>query len=109
MQQATATFGRDVLDWDGPFDDQGRQDRLDLPPGACQWSEDQSGETAGLHFVCPCGCGKTHAVTVNKGKKVEHAWEWNGDLEKPTLTPSIQCLSACRWHGYLTNGVFRPC
>ena len=29
-------------------------------------------------------------------------WEWNGDLDKPTLSPSI--LVHDRWHGFLRNG-----
>ena len=37
-----------------------------------------------LTWWCP-GCHRTHAVTVN----VPGGWEWNGDLDRPTLTPSI--------------------
>ena len=30
---------------------------------------------------------------------------WDGDLERPTLTPSIQTLPAeGGWHGYITEG-----
>ena len=31
------------------------------------------------------------------------SWEWNGDRERPTFKPSINC-SICGWHGFITNG-----
>lgn len=66
---------------------------------------------AGLIEICPCGCGATGAIAFDipvpgrSGPK----WKWNGSRDKPTLTPSILRTSGCRWHGYLTDGVFRSC
>lgn len=37
-----------------------------------------------LSFRCP-GCNTAHYVKVAGG----NAWGWNGDLDKPTFTPSI--------------------
>jgi hypothetical protein len=34
-------------------------------------------------------------------------WEWDGNIEKPTLTPSIHALGL--WHGYLKAGRFVSC
>lgn len=31
-------------------------------------------------------------------------WDWNGNRESPTFSPSINCESNCGWHGYLRNG-----
>lgn len=31
-------------------------------------------------------------------------WDWNGNREAPTFTPSINCESHCGWHGYIRNG-----
>ena len=31
-------------------------------------------------------------------------WDWDGNCETPTFSPSINCESACGWHGYLRNG-----
>jgi len=47
---------------------------------ARQWTGD--GRT-GLHFWCP-GCNEPHQVTTSPS-----GWVWNGNLEKPTLTPSV--------------------
>ena len=72
-------------------------------------SRDQKGEPKRFRFVCPCGCGDlaiiglTHGDGVNAGPH----WTFDGDREKPTLTPSIHQLR-CGWHGYLTAGIFRP-
>lgn len=29
-------------------------------------------------------------------------WDWNGDPDRPTFSPSINCKSC--WHGYIRNG-----
>lgn len=39
-------------------------------------------------FYCP-GCGHEHNVPVSPSTGYETLWEFNGDLERPTITPSI--------------------
>lgn len=31
-------------------------------------------------------------------------WNWDGNREAPTFSPSINCASHCGWHGYIRNG-----
>ncbi len=31
-------------------------------------------------------------------------WDFNGNLERPTFTPSINCENDCGWHGYIRAG-----
>jgi hypothetical protein len=31
-------------------------------------------------------------------------WDWDGNRAAPTFSPSINCESACGWHGYIRNG-----
>jgi hypothetical protein len=33
-------------------------------------------------------------------------WDWDGNVEAPTFSPSINCLegSGCGWHGYIVGG-----
>ncbi|NMW24036.1 ammonia monooxygenase [Rhodanobacter denitrificans] len=38
-----------------------------------------------LHFDCP-GCGEPHVVNVSGGHP---GWTFNGDFERPTLSPSV--------------------
>lgn len=40
-----------------------------------------------LSFYCP-GCKTRHVVTV-RGEHQGTAWEFNGSLERPTLSPSV--------------------
>lgn len=40
-----------------------------------------------LTFMCP-GCRCRHTVSHGYGSGPK--WEWNGDTEKPTFTPSIK-------------------
>ena len=56
-------------------------------------------------FLCPCGCGRVHGCIISLDGH-NSTWKWDGNEEKPTLTPSLLSLSECKWHGYLTNGVF---
>lgn len=63
----------------------------------------------GMIFVCPCGCGDRSPVHFTTGETTHPRWTWNGNREKPTLTPSLNKTSGCLWHGYLTDGEFREC
>jgi len=40
-----------------------------------------------FEFECP-GCGEKHSVTVNS-KTSGANWQFNGDLDSPTLKPSV--------------------
>jgi Family of unknown function (DUF6527) len=31
-------------------------------------------------------------------------WDWDGNKENPTFSPSINCEAHCGWHGYIRNG-----
>lgn len=57
-----------------------------------------------LTFRCPCGCYKIAGVSIAGPR----CWEWDGNREKPTITPSI-LIDGGHWHGFLTDGVFRSC
>ena len=81
--------------------------RRDLDTGTACWLDY---ERTLLQYVCPCGCHATNTIPVGAkdtdgwGGKL---WLWDGRRFEPTLTPSIQQYSACRWHGYLTAGVWK--
>lgn len=81
-------------------------------PGMGEWATDKRSERTdgivGLMFMCPCGCGEICAIdTQAKGKRP--VWLWNGDTKKPTLRPSLLRTAGCKWHGFLTDGVFKAC
>ncbi|MDB5358827.1 MAG: hypothetical protein JWO51_124 [Rhodospirillales bacterium] len=54
---------------------------------------DAAGTLKGLTFFCP-GCQERHQVTTNG----PNPWGWNGDLVRPTFTPSV----------LVTSGHFMP-
>lgn len=66
-----------------------------------------------LTFVCP-GCiefggSGLHLLPVNSTTK-SPSWDWDGDLEKPTLSPSIltgKDSETARCHSFLSEGVFQ--
>lgn len=63
---------------------------------------------AGMVFVCPCGCRAVGALQfVGEYQQPGAAWNWNGNIEQPTLHPSVLKKSDCRWHGWLEAGVWK--
>lgn len=98
-----------LADWEaGQQDEHGTIWRKDLKPGASVWLRDAVREQpAVLVFVCPCGCGATVRIPVKPFDPM--GWTWDGNLERPTLSPSIQRTTGCRWHGWLRNGVLTTC
>lgn len=55
-------------------------------------------------FHCP-GCKTEHPFIINS--KSRPNWNWNGDFEKPTFSPSLLCnpsMPEHRCHLFLTDG-----
>lgn len=102
------TWNDDVLNLEGHLDGNARWFRTDLPPGTAAWGRNMRGQIAVLHATCPCGCGEMLTAPVAPGYGGS-AWAWDGNTTVPTLQPSIQRLSGCKWHGHLTHGVFTTC
>ncbi len=80
----------------------------DRPGSFCftqRYNDPPDAPACGIHFICPCGCG-AHGSALFRGRGTDGRPEldWDGDRERPTLTPSIQRNSDCRWHGHLTRG-----
>lgn len=77
------------------------------------------GSTAHILFVCP----NRHRCAVLLGPQFVTRptpdalciWAWDGNIERPTITPSINCIAekdgkptgGCGWHGFITAGVIR--
>jgi len=57
-----------------------------------------------LRFDCP-GCREPHIVVVPPHP---NAWDWNGDVQSPTLSPSILVQGGendVRCHSFVRGGV----
>lgn len=81
---------------------------LDGDPGSFYIAK-QEGHQAWFWFVLPGsgagGCIRLHPLTdENIG---EHSWQWDGNEDKPTLTPSVNCVGI--WHGFFTAGRMVSC
>jgi hypothetical protein len=82
----------------------------DIPPGV----------QGRFSFGCPRGTGRCGDIIIGNGFKPgagAPTWNWDGNPDAPTLTPSINCrthtdsgeeAAGCGWHGHLTGGVFKP-
>jgi hypothetical protein len=63
-----------------------------------------------LWFRCPrdhlyCGVPLKPSPPNLKGC----VWSWDGNRERPTVTPSINCngKAGCGWHGHVNEGVVK--
>lgn len=69
-------------------------------------------------FACPRGKRECNYLRIRGGpadKGDRPTWEWDGNRERPTFKPSINCLAhnpldaseryaGCGWHAWITNG-----
>lgn len=69
----------------------------------------EDGETSlRIVFGCPRQPGNVCGVPLLPKRLPNGAgWAWDGDIEQPTLTPSINCVGGCGWHGFVTKGEIR--
>lgn len=87
----------------------GRFREDDNPPGSFFVGDEAPNGNRRFWYQCPCGCGAVGALLVGVNRKPADSpsWNWNGSLDKPTLTPSVHHRG--HWHGWLTDGVWRSC
>lgn len=88
-----------------PVDDHG--ERLAVPGGFKFGATPGEAGPCGMHFTCPCGCGRDGWLPFRPAPSP--SWQWDGNREKPTLMPSVLQVGGCRWHGYLRAGVWEEC
>lgn len=65
-----------------------------------------SGESNGHYcfFTCPRGKGRCVVpIKPNANPPHNRGWSWDGNVQAPTLSPSILC-HGCEWHGYVRAG-----
>ena len=76
----------------------------DAQPGDIELRKYPDGQIGGYAYRCP-QCGQEDWLNVDNGTQ---GWILTGPESTPTLRPSI-LHQVCKWHGYLTDGVFTPC
>lgn len=70
------------------------------------------GEATPSHIIFKnpvCSLGSC-CIRIRRGAadQAQHKWGWDGNMESPTITPSIGCDHLCGWHGFITNGEITP-
>ncbi len=81
------------------------------PVGHFAFSEQSADGTFDMYMVLPTdeSDGRICIIPVRLGPKQQNAWQWDGNREKPTLTPSIWHHSTPDWHGWVTRGEMIGC
>lgn len=79
--------------------------------------EGYPGVTAHMIFKCPnarhCAILLAPQPIPRPNENALNVWGWDGNVERPTVTPSINCIaekdgkatSGCGWHGFIIGGV----
>ena len=98
-----------------------RGDEWDGPPGSFRWSQNASPAYRTLWFKLPNGAHGMIAIEpMPLGSQVRDkegvlrpaSWHWDGNVEQPTLRPSIRHGKpgdSWYWHGHLKKGFFEGC
>ena len=62
---------------------------------------------ASFWFDCP-GCGETHRVPVRPSAHNKVVWDWDGNVARPTISPSllvdIRGSNPAKCHSYIKGG-----
>lgn len=92
---------------------------FDIEGGPGHSVQGYPGANGHIMFVCPNGRRCSVLVGPSPVPRPHDdalcIWGWDGNLEQPTLTPSINCIAekdgkptgGCGWHGFITRGVMR--
>jgi len=93
---------------------------FDINAGPGHSVQGYPGANGHIIFVCPnnrrCSVLVGPSPVERPSKDACYVWGWNGDKDRPTLTPSINCRSVddegkassgCGWHGHIIDGVIR--
>jgi hypothetical protein len=74
--------------------------------GEFAWGDENGVRYIMIALPCPSPTAPDNYIlnylpvcTVNKADK---AWLWDGNLDAPTLSPSIHCIG--HWHGWVRAG-----
>jgi hypothetical protein len=83
--------------------DKAKDDACDLEPGDFYFETDDRGQRMFV-FCLPnaSGCRIPLRPLVDQKINRGHSWEWDGNEDKPTLTPSVNA-EGC-WHGFVREG-----
>jgi hypothetical protein len=63
-----------------------------------------------LYLACEHGCNhgggqRECAFGLWTSPARNKTWQWDGNVERPTITPSIDCQGGCGRHFTMVNGV----
>jgi hypothetical protein len=78
---------------------------IDWPTTPGQWQIRVMGHGPHLLYGCPNGRGSCGVpIQPSPPNQAGCSWNWDGNTDAPTLTPSINCIAGCGWHGFMTKG-----
>jgi Family of unknown function (DUF6527) len=80
---------------------------LDGPPGSFFFDTAQNGQKRMWHVLPNGDTGVINIRPTVAGEAQHPSWQWDGNEDKPTLTPSVHLPG--RWHGWFRAGRMVSC
>lgn len=75
---------------------------------------DKARGVAAFNYLAPDGVpnsgtagGRFDRLYIRTGEKQHGYWQWDGNVEAPTISPSILHRGASSWHGFFEAGNWR--
>lgn len=103
----TTGLAKLLFDYDPDALAEGTDPLLNVQRGQFEVIEEPSGQKR-FWFVCPGPCKSVAPIALRPVVDGSaQSWEFDGNLEEPTLQPSINHLGC--WHGWLKAGEFTSC
>ena len=79
-------------------------DSYDMPPGGFCFRNNKEGQL--VMWLCFPN-GSTSVIKIRPYEGSDPSWEWDGNEDKPTLSPSVNAVGC--WHGWVKSGRLVSC
>lgn len=75
----------------------------------CEFQKSKTGQSLNQNRPLGLETGHYHRceglLIRGRGQNARPSWVWDGNRERPTFSPSINCQSCPgRWHGFIEKG-----
>ena len=76
---------------------------------AYSWFNKETGPTS-IYFYCRGNSKRPRicSIPITQEPAANRKWDWDGNWEEPTISPSIGCDARCGWHGHIIKGDILP-
>ena len=81
-----------------------------IEPDEFAFIQVSTNDVSGIVFHCRGNPSRPRlcSIPIRRGEPLTGTFGWDGNMQEPTITPSIGCDQRCGWHGHLIKGEITP-